>query len=395
MNIHYKNRIGKALSCAFIMFVFLLAMEVSARIDDMFKYGAPFFSKYTYGKLLGRDENYIRYNVPHSHFEKWKINNLGFRGHDVSPPKPKGTLRVFCMGSSETFGLYEDKDKEWPSQLSSHLEGNFQVMNSSVTGQFLDRYEPYIERYVLKWEPDIIILHLNFYSYSTGIDKSRTLKKNTEEGKESITFKQASAALISSVFENVRLTPKIKQTIKKLLPRKIFMKYETWQMQKEVTQLERKLTRQPSDYIDPENLKVFRKDLKDLITYLQDKGIKVVLSSYPSLMTEQNINTYPHVFLDARRFCIKLSFKGMMDAAAKFNDEIKSVAEECGAFYVDIDSALPKNMDYFGDNIHYTNQGAKVIAAKVAESIKKDIMRHPPLVSHYSKKTDRDFSPAY
>jgi hypothetical protein len=354
-----------------------MAMEVSARIDDMLKYGAPLFSKYNYGNLLGRDENFIRYNVPHSHFEKWRINNLGFRGHDVIPPKPNGVIRVFCMGSSETFGLYEDKDKEWPSQLGEILKDNksLQVMNSSVTGQFLDSYEPYISRYVLKFEPDVIILYLNFYSYSTGIDKTRKLKEKKEREKERLTFKQASAALITNGFENIRIIPKMKHSIKKLLPPEVYLKYQTWQMQKEIDELEGKLKGQASDIVDPGNLKVFRADLKDLITYLQSKGVKVVLSSYPSLMTEQNIQQYLHVFLDARRFCIKLSLRGMMDASAKFNKEMKSVAEECGASYVDVDCALPKTMDYFGDNIHYTNQGAGIIAANIADLIRNEIAK--------------------
>ena len=40
-----------------------------------------------------------------------RINNLGFRGRDLSERKPPGTFRILCLGDSYTFGDHVDDDQ--------------------------------------------------------------------------------------------------------------------------------------------------------------------------------------------------------------------------------------------------------------------------------------------
>ncbi len=69
--------------------------------------------------LFEEDSDGIHHNIPNAKYEKWEINSLGFRGKEIDLEKKEGQIRIACFGVSETFGVYESKDKEWPSQLLS------------------------------------------------------------------------------------------------------------------------------------------------------------------------------------------------------------------------------------------------------------------------------------
>jgi lysophospholipase L1-like esterase len=61
-------------------------------------------------------------------------------------------------------------------------------------------------------------------------------------------------------------------------------------------------------------------------------------------------------------FCIELSEDGILDASKKTNEAIRRVAEEENIAFVDNDYLIPKTLEYFGDNFHYTDKGSELIA---------------------------------
>lgn len=50
-----------------------------------------------------------------------RINNLGFRGRDLSEGRPPGTLRVMVLGDSYTFGDHVDTAESYPARLEEIL----------------------------------------------------------------------------------------------------------------------------------------------------------------------------------------------------------------------------------------------------------------------------------
>src|SRR6266545_832103 len=113
-----------------------LLLEVAARVDDRVTWGAPLLGPYRPEVLTEVDSGGIPRNVPGARFEKWRVNQLGFRGAEVSAEKSPGTRRVVCLGQSESFGLYEPDGAEWPARLGTLLapRGGLEVVNASVVG---------------------------------------------------------------------------------------------------------------------------------------------------------------------------------------------------------------------------------------------------------------------
>jgi len=200
----------------FAVFIFIMAMEVCARIDDGIKYDAPILGEYNSSRLRNRDDEGIRRNVPNSRFEKWQINSFGFRGPEIQLSKPQSIKRIACMGQSETFGLYEDPGKEWPVQLAGMLQkrGMYEVINASVVGMSFKHWKRYIEKYVIKFDPDIIILYINATNYALKDvrvpigtdDQNKKLKNITKKRKQ----------IFRDIEFDIRVFPKIKLTMKKI-----------------------------------------------------------------------------------------------------------------------------------------------------------------------------------
>jgi len=92
---------------------------------------------------------------------KIRINSIGFRDDEIPTPKPKGEMRILCLGDSVTFGYMVDQNNPWPRALEGVYRAsgrNVRVINAGVPG-----YSTFQERDLLRikgWtlEPDIVIL---------------------------------------------------------------------------------------------------------------------------------------------------------------------------------------------------------------------------------------------
>jgi lysophospholipase L1-like esterase len=361
----------KALSIFLSIILFILTVEVSARIDDKIRYDAPFFKHYSPAILRNTDSEGINCNVPNARFEKWKINGLGFPGPETELAKPKGKTRIICMGTSETFGLYESLGQEWPNQLGAILDkyNHFQVINTSVVGLSFKKFRRYIEKYVLRLDPDVVILYINFFGYGVGEEK---FAKRQTVSKTNNTNEKGWKFLFEDVTSNIRILPKLKLAIKKVLPLNMLKKYQLWNLRRQLHVLEsnRLNGKKPLDFVSEESLLSFRSDLEELVKFLHDKKIAVILSCYPVLITPENLQEHLEIFLDHRRFYVELSLMGIIDASMRFNQEIEAVANKYKIGYVDGNKVVPQNTNYFADNVHYTDEGARLVASSFANYIK-------------------------
>jgi lysophospholipase L1-like esterase len=368
----------RAISALISLIAFLIALEVSARIDDKIKYDAPFFHEYSPRLLRSKDSDGLNHNIPRSHFEKWKINNFGFRGADISLSKSDSLYRIICMGTSETFGLYESPGSEWPAQLQNMLadHNRFEVINASVVGLSLSKYRSYMEKYVLKVKPDVVILLINYFDYAIGAE-TFAKRQNVIEQKADV-HKEGKVPFFNNVLTQLRMVPKIKITVKRILPEYALKRYQLWGINRQLQAIEtRRLNGlKPIDIIPRNSISTFRSDLEELIHFLHDKKIEIILTTYPVLISKENIDEYLEIFLDHRRFYVELSLLGIIDASEKFNETIKSTAHMYGIALLDNAASFPKNTQYFADNVHYTDKGARLIASNFAFYLKEQSFYH-------------------
>jgi lysophospholipase L1-like esterase len=101
------------------------------------------------------------------------LKNQTFRDEVVPLEVPAGTLRIFAIGSSSTFGYGVNADEAWPAQLSGALARRapgleIVVVNAGVPGGTAERLRPFLEGVVLRLRPDAVVIDLGFNDHSYG-----------------------------------------------------------------------------------------------------------------------------------------------------------------------------------------------------------------------------------
>jgi lysophospholipase L1-like esterase len=65
-------------------------------------------------------------------------NSMGYRGPDIAPQPPAGTLRVFASGESTTYGWgVQDPQEAWPQQLQARLQRRLRRPVEVINGGIL------------------------------------------------------------------------------------------------------------------------------------------------------------------------------------------------------------------------------------------------------------------
>jgi hypothetical protein len=131
-------------------------------VDDNLTWGAPFLSPYNNEYLLRQDSLGFR-GRPNFQYQKWRMNNFGFRGPDITPSPAPGVTRIAIIGASETFGLYESEGHEYPARVRALLDsiapGRYEVINVGLPGLSLASMVPYIRRAVVPTGASILVIY--------------------------------------------------------------------------------------------------------------------------------------------------------------------------------------------------------------------------------------------
>lgn len=95
------------------------------------------------------------------------INSLGFRGPEVTVPKPAGRFRVAVIGDSVTMGWGVNDEETYSAQLEQRLHLRFpnrdlDVVNLGVGGYNTRQQVTLLKRYISRLQPDLVLL--GFYS---------------------------------------------------------------------------------------------------------------------------------------------------------------------------------------------------------------------------------------
>lgn len=149
---------------------FILAEGITRLYVRHFKYNAIFTHADTDMELLYRlkpdaSETFAD-TVVH-------CNNLGLRNPEIPLKKSVSTKRIVCLGDSITFGFGVDGDKPYPAILNKLLEeepaGHYEVINCGVPGYNMYQERLFLERYILKLQPDIVIIGLCLNDIGGGV----------------------------------------------------------------------------------------------------------------------------------------------------------------------------------------------------------------------------------
>jgi hypothetical protein len=89
-----------------------------------------------------------------------QMNSEGYRTHEISMPKPKGLVRIVCIGGSTTVAG-RTNDETYPAFLERKLRGRFpglpiEVLDLGVSSVTTEYWYARLDR-VLSYEPDVVV----------------------------------------------------------------------------------------------------------------------------------------------------------------------------------------------------------------------------------------------
>ena len=332
----------------------LLTLEISARIDDYFREDAPLLGRYTINTLF-RPAPTGRQGVPGARFAKWNMNSLGYRGPEVV----MGRVNVLAFGASETFGLYESKNHEFPRVLEKILNETssrqFNVINIALPGVRIGRVA-YLEHALEKTNAKYVVVYPSPANYI---------------GTETPFCEQASTPVESprGPGEWIRLSGKLDEKAKKLIPPELQTLLRSLVMWSSTRGLET-MKRVPEETIDS-----LGKDLVCIADAVQRRGATPVFVTHATIFGDR-IDERDQAMLQAwRRFYPALHEDGFLDLEKRANERIRSVANQRGLPLVDAANAIPRGPTHFADFVHFTDKGAATMAQIVAPAIVCDANR--------------------
>lgn len=138
--------------------------ELAVRLDDLARYGVPLASGAASVADLHVRDSVGDHARPGAVFKKFRVNSMGFRGPDVSKQELSSHRLVVTAGSSESFGLYEAPNKEWPRQLADTLSRRcssspITVLNSAFAGMSLPTVTQDLRRRILPLKPAVVVYY--------------------------------------------------------------------------------------------------------------------------------------------------------------------------------------------------------------------------------------------
>ena len=112
------------------------------------------------------EPNQVLHQGAYSHSISTRINNLGFRGPDITTPRPDDVTRVVCLGGSSTFGYYARDEWTYPACLERKLnesaeaaDARYEVINLGIPHLDSDAIVRLVEREVAELDPQIVVLY--------------------------------------------------------------------------------------------------------------------------------------------------------------------------------------------------------------------------------------------
>lgn len=281
------------------------------------------------------------------------------------PVKEKDEIRILCLGGSTTENAALAPDRRYPKVLERILKDRYGIRKARVIngGKNWFTTEHSLIAYVTYYsdlKPDIIVV---MHSIN---DILRS-------------FSPADYALGEyndrwSHFYGPAINGARPPTFEKYLAAYLEVPMRGWYAPFRFKAVDFPVSRYVS-------IKSYERFLRKLSKCVRNDGAKIVFVAQPSIYKEQMSNEemlrLNFGMLGARErsgFFTSTypSHRSFLKAMEEFRRVERKVAVEEAAAYLDADAELPKKLDYFKDDVHYTEKGAELLASFIASEIVSD-----------------------
>ncbi len=357
---------GMVLRAIVILVAFVLVGELTARVDDALYWETRLGSPHSQQRLTMSDSLGTR-GRPDYRYEKWRMNNQGFRGEDIRLVPEAGVTRVAVLGASETFGLQESEGAEYPSRMQGILDslasGRFEVVNTALPGMTMLTMVPYYERVVTRIAPDVVVIYPSPSFYLATVPLPEALPP-----RGAVPPPPRVLGLDPTLLDS-RLFDRVKNSLKSLIPVSAITGYREWK-------LGRLRSAAGADWVwestPPDRMALFERHLDRLVAAVTASGASVMLVTHTNRFIcaeEASGSDRRHLINLMATSYPRASERVMATIDLDANQVIRRVAERYGTTLIEAEGRIPSSGDYFVDYSHFTDLGADLMARIVAQGV--------------------------
>ena len=327
----------------------IVTLEVAARLDDWVSDGASVLKPYSINEIF-QPSRFGREGKPNANFGKWSMNSLGYRGPDPVP----GRITVAVFGASESFGLYETANHEYPRQLEAALNeqgtaSRFNVVNLALPGVRIGRWG-YLVEGIEKTHAQVVVIYPSPANY---IGTTEPLC-----GKPARPVPNDVGTL-----DHLRIRGKVEQLTKRTIPLRaltLFREYSIWAQARSIVVVDR---------VPEATIEAFKTDMLCAAEAAQRSGAKVVFATHATYFGTTFKVTDEPMMVAWRRFYPELKESGFIDLERRANAALMQVGREMNVAVVDASSNMPSGPDYFANFVHFTDAGAHQMATLLKPAV--------------------------
>ncbi len=309
----------------------------------------PVFDKHS-GSGLYYSHPYISYDLrPGYSNDRVQINSSGFRGDALHIPKPEGRVRIFALGESTTYGIFNKQDDTWPYLLEKQLRSTYpssdlEVVNAGLVSATTAENLVRLLLRIMPLEPDILLVYHGYNDLAprmfNGFDADYYHFRRTPITEKSFLSNFYTVRIIANAF----LANDVRLANTNLLE-------HTWRMEN-LPSLDREKI---ANFRRSDN-SAFERNLDYMINIAVSMGVHVVLATFAFDETKENWN--PLMPDQLWGLGIEQNNRSVKALATKYRLPLCPFAEYAAGSH-----------DLFDDSIHLTMSGnaalAKCFAAKL------------------------------
>ena len=336
-------------------------LETAARVDDWLSYRAPMLGTYEMSALFRPTPRGWR-GVPHASYVKWALNAEGFRGPELKTEA--GQIRVVAYGASETFGIYEDPDKEFPRALERNLNlrvapDEFEVINAGVPGMRVGSGISFLYDLGRELHPKVVVIYPTPTHY-VGVTHPYCGRP--------IMLPQPPAV----AWPKLRVAERIKDRLKDLLPA------AGMTMLREIAIAWSVRHGRILDRVQPQSLEALDTDLRCAVAAAREIGAIPILVTHANRFGPKPRPDDYYWLTGWRLQYPEIRQSALLDLEASANARVRTVAEQEHVRVVDAGVVLSGDPANFADHAHFTNRGAEKMGMLLAGAIAETLVAGEP-----------------
>jgi lysophospholipase L1-like esterase len=305
--------------------------------------------------------------VHENRVNEFTTNNLGFRGDELVRPKPARELRIFTVGGSTMESIVLDDSRDAAHLLQKNLdlaleEHDVRVYNAGKSGNRSYDHLAMVSQRIAHLEPDVLVVFAGINDLMAGLFgvdylhlESRQIGRN-----DLFKFLAAESQLYRRAYGAAR-------RFRRRTAREI---QETIAFE---TNYDEKVALQNSfpaiDAPPRMDLDSYATNLRSILAVARAAGARVIFMTQATTWNSQ-IDPEASTWHWMRLRQNGVYREDLMEAALEsYNDVMRDVAAVEQVELVDLAATMPKSLEFFYDDVHFNDAGARVAAAKLAAQL--------------------------